>query len=843
MRPLALAVRTIRKHRALCAAASVYLLIFFFPALFLSRVLSPVDVFYNYDPWRSLRAVESQNSLMNDPGTSYITLISLLKTDPASFHWNRWIASGVPGYGSAAAAVLSPFVLIPGLLLPLQWALSGTVLLKFLVPLLGMYFFLRELRLGKRAAAIGSVVTAGAGIYAVWFLWQGTNATSLYPLLLLSIARMVHGKRNSLPALTLLAVSFAVSGFPATIIYGGYLAASFLLFECIRRRIFPWRQLLIGLLALVLAGLITLPALAPFAYLVNASGYLEWRDGAAALGGYPLEAFRAFVSPLAWGDPLEHRWVGHQQLRGANNFIDSTLYLGLLPIALAPLAFFSRRRLNLFWPGAAVLLLMILFGLQPFSRMAAELPGVGYSQLARLRMLLPPIAGVLAAAGWIVVERVLARRSAFRLTKAATLIAVAISFDLALFGARFHPYLSDDVAQLPSSPTVAFLRSVEEPFRIAPMFDYLWPNTTELVRLEDVRSHFSSEARYRRLLDRFAPGSFGSNGTVIQFNALDFRLDDPIVWMLNVRYLLEQPSIDILRWRLLEATTPSSAKGGDALLRAGVGRAVTFTVPEGRIFAIELPAEIRQAGTVAKASIRRVSTGDEVAAMLFDDSAAAFVSRMYLPIWNRVAPGESLRFELTIEKGILSVPLTLEGNLLLGWVRTPIIPHSSRIDGKIFENVAALPRHWPVWNVRRLSLDEMLKDRTIDFHRTAILTAEAENQNSSRIPAMTGEQGASIRMTHYDGATTELIVDSKSSVLLATSEKITPDMRVVVDGSTVKPVEINGMFAGIPLTSGQHRVTLTRRIGRAYWPLSFLGMLLLVAASVVASRRRTTRMI
>jgi len=268
---------------------------------------------------------------------------------------------------------------------------------------------------------------------------------------------------------------------------------------------------------------------------------------------------------------------------------------------------------------------------------------------------------------------------------------------------------------------------------------------------------------------------------------------------------------------------------------------MNFVVPNGRIFAVELPAEIRERGTIARASIRRVSTGDEVAAFVYDDSVASFIPRMYLPIWARVAPGEALTFELTIEKGVLSVPLTEEGELLLGWVRTPVIPHSSRIDGKIFENVAVLPRHWPVWNVRRLSLDEMLKDRTIDFRTTAILTSES-TQSLPQMSPVTGRQ-LTIRVTHYDGATTELTVDTKSSVLLATSEKITPDMRVSLDGSSVEPVEINGMFAGIPLTSGTHRITITRRIGRAYWPLSIVGLLLLGAASLVALRGRTTRMI
>lgn len=820
----------------LYSAAAVYLLIFFFPTLFLSRVLSPVDVFYSYDPWRSLREVESQNGLMNDPATSYITLVSLMKEDPASFHWNRWIASGVPGYGSAAAAVCSPFILLPAILLPLNWVFSGTVLLKFLVPLLGMYLFLRELRLGKRASAIGAVATAGAGIYAVWYLWQGTNATSLYPLLLLTAARIAHGKRNSVLLMTVLAISFALSGFPATVIYGGYLAGLFLLIECVRRRVFPWRELLRALLAVTLGALIALPALAPFFYLIKNSGYLVWREGAAARGDYPLQAWRAFVDPLSWGDPLEHRWSGDPRLGTANNFIDSTLYLGLIPLALAPLALFARRKDAWLWAAATLVLLLVLFGVQPFAGGAAALPGVGYSQLVRLRMLLPPLAGILCACGWLAVELRLLRRWRFRLRHAAAIVAALISFDLALFGARFHPYLERDVLTLPKSPTVAFLRGVPEPFRIAPMFDYLWPNTTELVRLEDVRSHFSSEARYRMLLERFAPKSFGESGTVIQFNALQFDASDPLVGMLNVRFIIEQPTIDILRWKVLENTTPASERIGDLQLAGGTMRSITFALPDDRTYAVELPAEIRAPGTVVLARVRRTASGEVVAERRYDAADAAFISRIYVPLWKKVMPGEALVFELNVVSGGLSVPADGAGEPLLGWVRTPLIPHSMRVDGKVFENAAALPRYWPVWETRKLSFEEMLADRSIDFSTTAIVTGADYSIPASNDPK------AKIRIIRYDGATIELEVESSAPFLLATSEKLTPDLRVQA-GKRATPVEINGMFLGVGLPPGKQKVVITRRLGRDYWPLSIAAFVVLIAAAIFEARGRTTRMI
>src|SRR5207248_8523370 len=119
-------------------------------------------------------------------------------------------------------------------------------------------------------------------------------------------------------------------------------------------------------------------------------------------------------------------------------------------------------------------------------------------------------------------------------TAVALVLAVACAADLAVFAGRFHPFLEPALASPPSTPTIAFLQSQPGPFRIAPFFDYLWPNSSELYRLEDVRSHFSSEESYRRLLERIDPSAALTSSTVINFDSRKFNFDDPLVGMLNI---------------------------------------------------------------------------------------------------------------------------------------------------------------------------------------------------------------------------------------------------------------------------------------------------------------------
>jgi len=113
------------------------------------------------------------------------------------------------------------------------------------------------------------------------------------------------------------------------------------------------------------------------------------------------------------------------------------------------------------------------------------------SALTRLQLLLPVAIAYLAAAGAGFVAR---RRFV------AMIIAVLVAADLGVFAGRFYPFLDPRLALPPQTPTIAFLQAQPKPFRVAPMFDYLWPNSSELYRLEDVRRYgrYAPDRRYQR---------------------------------------------------------------------------------------------------------------------------------------------------------------------------------------------------------------------------------------------------------------------------------------------------------------------------------------------------------
>ncbi len=230
-------MRLVRKHKVALLALVVYHVVFFFPTLFMRRVVSPNDVFYNFDPWHAARQVDVQNSLLNDPPTSYFTVMALVKDDWRAFHWNPFVASGIPGFGSAGAAVLSPFILLPTLILPLPWIYTGIILVKLNVAFWFTYLWLREERLGKGAAAVGAILFTASGAIAVRWLWQATNAVVLYPALLWIVRRVGAGKRVPFWTVTLIALAYALAGFPGAMAYGAYIAAAYFVFLLIRGRL------------------------------------------------------------------------------------------------------------------------------------------------------------------------------------------------------------------------------------------------------------------------------------------------------------------------------------------------------------------------------------------------------------------------------------------------------------------------------------------------------------------------------------------------------------------------------------------------------------------------------
>lgn len=815
-------LRFLRKHRVALIAMAVYNLVLFSPTLFSSLVLSPNDVFYKYHPWASVRPdVKVYNGLLIDPPTSYYTLMSLLRSEPEAFHWNPYIAAGAPGFGSSASAVLSPFILLPTFLVPLPWVFAGIVFLKLNVAFVFSYLWLRQERLGRNGAAIGAIVVAGAAIYVVRWLWQLSNATALYPALLWIVRRGFDGKRISLSAVVILAVSYLLAGFPAAIAYGTYLALAYAIFLAVRFRRIPGRALGTAILGGVLGFMIASPSLMTFANWLLRSGYLEMR-AQASTAAFPASHWLSFFDPLRMGTPAGSTWKGDRSMGLLDNFVESTIYLGVLAVALAAVGIFARNRgrTKWFWLGAALVTVCAIFNFAGVGSALGVMPGFKYSMMGRAAALLPPAIGYLAALG------------AMRLRKlAAIVVAIFVAAELSYFALRFFPYIEPRVADVPSTPVLDVLRADTPPFRVAPLMDYLWPNTSELFRIEDVRSHFTSDPAYRKLLLRIDPGAWSGRSTYLGFHRLQFQYDDPIVGMLGIRWFVEHKGIDVAKWDARGKTTPGVQQSGGTLpLQTGVELRRTVDVTE-PFWALEVPFEISGAGRL-HASLEK--DGNPIWSRAFAADDVRATGRIYIPIRPQVRAGERVTFVLQPEDIEGHALGAADGGLYYGKVTSPVIFERELPDGRLFRNLAEAPRFRAASRVQKLSDDEFLAAKEIDLSAEAVIT------DDSAVSPTTGD--AQVKLARYDPAMQRMTTHSSAPFFLASSERLTPELRVTIDGRTVPMTEINLLFAGVAVPAGEHEVVFRRRIGRGWWPVSAAGAAIwlgiIIATGLVQRRMR-----
>ena len=831
----------LRKHYVALIALGAFHFVFFFPLAFMGRVVSPNDVFFNYEPWGTYRpasVARIQNDLMNDPPTAYLPLMSLVKSDWRAFHWNPYVGGGIPGFGSSASAVLSPFVFFPSLTVPLSWVYTAIIFLKINVAFLFAYFWLREEGMGKRASAIGAIIIAGAGVYSVRWLWQITNATALYPALLWVIRRAFNGKRTPVWAIALIALGYALAGFPSAMAYGAYMAVLYFVFLAIRLRRFPVMRIGEASLAVLLAFFIAAPSIVPFAQFLRRSGYLEMRSNASA-NTFPLAHWRSFVDPQRLGNPALKNWIGDPSLGPLNNYFEATIYVGIIALPLCALALFRRGQMRWFWVVFAVLVLCCMFGISALPKYVARAPGFRYTSLSRTSLLLPIAAGFLSAAGAaFLLRRFRGRyRTAGRIL--AGTIAAAAAVDLAAFAGVFHPFLQPRDTNVPVTPVIDRLRSDPAPFRFVAFLTYLWPNSAELYGVEDLASHFGSEAAYRRLLRRIDPTSWSGTNTVVQFNSLRFNFSDPFVSMLGVRYFLEHRPIDIIKWTTFAATTAGVTQDGAFVLTPRTLAERTVSVDAEPFWAIELPVSVETViGASPRLDVELLKNGATLWSRSFIPADIQAMNKIYVPLRPYARQGERVTLRLWstgMRVGLLRGDAPPgESPIFYGRVTIPLIFDRELPDGRVFRNLAEVPRFNPVKRVRKLNDDEFISVRDIDFAEEAVITDDPV------FPPDAIAQDARVKLSHYEPAEQRMQTTASGPFFLASSEKLTPELRVFVDGRRVSPIRTNLMFAGINVPAGTHEVVFQRRIGRGWWVLAGLAVLVLgiVAAFELTSARR-----
>ena len=209
------------------------------------------------------------------------------------------------------------------------------------------------------------------------------------------------------------------------------------------------------------------------------------------------------------------------------------------------------------------------------------------------------------------------------------------------------------------------------------------------------------------------------------------------------------------------------------------------------------------------------------------------MNKLYVPIRGYAQAGDTV----TLRVRSIGVRASLNGGengFYYGRVTTPVVFDRELPDGRVFRNLAELPRFWSVTRFRKMNRDEFLGARDVDFANEAVITDD---------PVMPPESAASARVTlaRYQPHEQRIVTESSAPMFLASSEKLTPELAVTIDGRRARAIEINMLFAGVRVPAGRHEVVFSRRIARGWWWAAALGALLWVAVAaweITSSLRR-----
>ena len=366
--------------------------------VFLGRVPLPCDLVLQFPPWEGTYPTSVLNVHHADVGdliTQRYPWFHFARTAVAKGAlplWDPYVLLGTPHAANFQSGVFYPLNL-PYLLLPTEivWPLSFVV--RTALAFFFMALFVRRLGADRYGALGAGAVFAGGGFMVAWQGWAHADSAVWLPAVLLAVDRLCE--RRTAPRIALAGAAFALpilAGHPEISFYIVLIGTVLWLYRVVWPRQGSESQTPIrkaeafamaAVCALALAAVQLLPG-------------LEWLHTLARgldhhFGPLRLRQLLAFVSRDARSNPNA---LGVMAPEGV-------AYVGMLGLALAPLAFLRRasRRDALFFGVLGACALQVVYGFGPAFTASRLIPVISALPKSRWLLLVDFVLAVFAGLG------------------------------------------------------------------------------------------------------------------------------------------------------------------------------------------------------------------------------------------------------------------------------------------------------------------------------------------------------------------------------------------------------------------------------------------------------------
>lgn len=330
-----------------------------------NRVLLPLDMLADLGAWKNDPTIRRpvSNRLLSDTVVQFhvwdteVRRLAVMGEFPFT---NRFAGNGSPLLANPQVALFSPFTW-PRLLLGTPgWAFA--IFLKFLVAALGMFFLVRVLAGGCRAASISSVLFASSGFTVVWGLYPLTNVYVFVPWFAGFFWRTCcHPTRTNAASTIAFAALMTAGGSPEALAINtiGIFVFVFAGRHHLRLLGASPRSWMLAWIGSVCGFLLLAFALVPFLVVTWDRGVFHARS-ASPIGGNIGVSLLSQVLPGAFGSPLANELDLTLLVPGQANFnVRTASFVGastllLLCLSFARLDGLQRRALII--AGCALLL-------------------------------------------------------------------------------------------------------------------------------------------------------------------------------------------------------------------------------------------------------------------------------------------------------------------------------------------------------------------------------------------------------------------------------------------------------------------------------------------------------